>query len=368
MKNKVLQSIIKKEFIHIWKDPITLIIILLLPIIMMILFGYAITLDMRDIRTVIDDLSDTPESRMLVDRISSSGFFKVTQRTVPERDVDTIFQSKQARCIVIIPRDYARDLAHKLTTRIQVLIDASDPNAANFINNYLQQITYAYNQDINQRLPVPFTVVPRFIYNPDLRSTNFFVPGLFAIILLLISALLTSVAITREKELGTMEQILVSPVRPRQIIIGKVIPYLLIAFFSGLNILFMSRTLFAVPFEGSVIALLVMLVIYIFAGLSFGLLISTVAKSQSVAMIMAMMITMLPTIMLSGFIFPIESMPLVFRVISYIIPARHFVYIIRGIMLKGMPLTAMVPQVLFLLGISALFIGISIKKFKSSLE
>lgn len=366
--NNILKSIIRKEFIHVWKDPQTLLIIIIMPILMLFLYGYAITLEMRDIKTIISDHSATPQSRQLIRKISSSGFFKTNMIMVKEKDIDPIFQKKLARCIVIIPADYARDLAQKIRTDVQVLIDASDPNAANLINNYLQAIVYQYNKEINQELPVPFIIEPRFLYNPDLRSAVFFVPGLIAIILMLVSALLTSIAITREKELGTMEQLLVSPVRPVQIVIGKVIPYLILGFINGMMIILLGKLLFKVPFNGSVLAIMAMLILYIFTGLSFGLLVSTVAKTQRVAMIMAMMMTLLPTIMLSGFIFPVDSMPVLFQIVSYIIPAKHFIHIIRGVMLKGLGIFELWPQVLFLILLSLFLILVSIKKFKDKLE
>jgi len=364
----ILKSIIKKEFIHIIKDPQTLLVIFIMPILMMILYGYAITLEMRKIPTIITDRSNTLQSRTLIKKISSSGFFKTREIIVTEQNIDKIFQKREARCIIVIPDDYSRQLQYAQEVKLQVLIDASDPNAANFINNYLSIITTQLNKELNGYLPVPFVLVPRFLYNPDLRSANFFVPGLVAIILMLVSALLTSIAIAREKENGTMEQILVSPITPIQIIIGKVIPYILIAFLSGLIILGMGVFLFKVQFSGSVPALLAAMIIYIFTGLSFGLLISTIAQSQRIAMIMTLLTTLLPTVMLSGFIFPVESMPLIFRIISQIIPAKHFVTIIRGLMLKGITIFDLWQQILFLILLSSLLLLVSTKKFKNTLE
>jgi len=366
--SNILKSIIRKEFIHIWKDPQTLLIIFIFPIVMLFMYGYAITMEMRNIPTVINDLSRTSDSRHLIDKIGASKFFKVELRSVVERDVDKIFQNKIAKCIVVIPRDYSKTIQNEQQTNIQVLIDASDPNAANYINSYLNAILYNLNKELNHGLPVPFKNEPRFLYNPELKSVNFFVPGLIAIIILLVSALLTSITIVREKETGTMEQILVSPVKPLQIIIGKVIPYLLIGLFSALIIFLLGVFWFKVPMHGSFIAILLMMILYIFTGLSIGLVISTVTRTQQTAMIMALMITMLPTIMLSGFMFPRESMPYVFRIISQVIPATHFIHIIRGIMLKGNGLADLLKQVLFLTGLSGVFIFISVKKFKSKLE
>ena len=225
--NQILLSIIKKEFWHILRDPQTLVIILLMPILMLFLFGYAITLEMKDITTVIIDHSKTPHSRQFIEKIRSTDFFNITGFNIPESQIEDIFFRRQARCVLVIPSDFASDLQTEMRTKIQLIIDASDPNAANFINNYFAQLSMRYNNENNPRLAMPFSVEPRIFYNPDLKSDYFFVPGLIAVLILLISALLTSIAIVREKEIGTMEQILVSPVHPVQIIIGKVIPCLL---------------------------------------------------------------------------------------------------------------------------------------------
>lgn len=366
--SSILKSVIRKEFIHIWKDPQTLLIILAMPIIMLFLFGYAITMEMRDIPTIVTDLSHTKQSRYLIEKIGANNFFKVQLRDVTEKEVDFIFQSKAAKCIIVIPRDYGRTIQNNRETNIQVLIDASDPNAATNINSYLNYVLYDLTGELNHGLPVPFTLEQRFLYNPDLHSANFFVPGLIAVILLMVSALLTSITIAREKETGTMEQILVSPIRPLQIIIGKVVPYILIGFICGLMILFLGIILFHVPLYGSLLAILLTMILYIFTGLSFGLLISTVTKTQQTAMLITLMVTMLPTIMLSGFIFPLDSMPVGFRVMSNIIPATHFINIIRGIMLKGISLFELGRQILFLSALSFLLLFISIKKYKSKLE
>ncbi len=343
-------------------------IIFIMPLVMLLLLGYAITLEMRHIPTIVNDQSNTPQSRLLIDRISSSQFFKVQQRNIVEKEVDLIFQQKKARCILVIPKDFMYKLYHDKLVDVQVLIDASDPNAANQINNYLAQIIYTYNKDINRSLPVPFVPEPRFLYNPDLRSASFFIPGLLAIIIMLVCALLTSIAIAREKEFGTLEQILVSPVTPIQIVIGKVVPYILIGFLSACLTLFVGIDLFKVPFMGSLPELLAIMLLYIFTALSFGLMASTITKTQRDAMLFAMMVTMLPTLMLSGFIFPVDSMPLIFQWISQVVPARHFIFLIRGIMLKGTSIFEMLPQVMYLTALALLLITTSIKRFKNTLE
>ena len=366
--SNILTSIVRKEFMHIWRDPQTLMIILVWPVLMLLLFSYAITLEMRGIPTALVDNSDTPASRHLIESISSSGFFSLVAQDVLPTEYEELFQRQTASCLIVIPADYAESIVEDQFTAVQVLIDASDPNAANFIQNYLGSVLMQVSAEQSGGIPLPFTLAPRFLYNPNLESTYFFVPGLIAVILLLISALLTSIAIVREKEKGTLEQILVSPARARQIILGKVIPYIVLGFIDGVIVLTMGVLWFNVPLRGDLWQVLLSMLLYISTGLSFGLLISTVARSQQTAMMLALMATILPTIMLSGFIFPIDSMPLLFQYLSRVVPATHFLEIIRGIMLKGIGLSLLWKQVLYLLLLTLFLLIVSVRKFRTVLE
>jgi ABC-2 type transport system permease protein len=287
---------------------------------------------------------------------------------VRETEFEALFQRRRARCILVLPHDFARSIEQSVETNVQLLIDASDPNAANYIQKYLLQIAAEYNAARNPTLSMPLRLEPRLLYNPDLRAEYFFVPGLIAVIILLISALLTSIAIVREKEVGTMEQILVSPAHPLQIILGKVVPFVVLGFVDSVLILLIGHLWFAVPIHGSVVFLAAALILYIFTGLSFGLLISTVAGTQRVAMMATLLATILPTIMLSGFIFPIPSMPIVFQYISRLMPATHFLKIIRGIMLKGNGPADLISPLAFLLAISIVLVSVSVRKFSTRLE
>lgn len=366
--NRILLSIIIKEFRHIFRDYQTLIIILAMPVLMLLLFGYAVTLEMRQIETVIVDQSHTPQSRAFADYISSTTFFKIIDRDVPEKEFERILQERKARCILVIPYDFARSLQNNPETKVQLLVDASDPNAANYIRNYLIQISAKFNFRINPHLKMPFSIEPRILYNPDLKSYYFFVPGLVAVIILLISALLTSITIVREKEAGTMEQILVSPVHPLQIIVGKSIPYTVIGFIDSILILLIGHYLFEVPLIGSLWLLSFSLILYILTGLSFGLLVSTITDSQQVAMMATLLTTILPTIMMSGFIFPVDSMPVLFQWISKVIPATHFLTIIRGILLKGNTFLDLSTQLGYLGLITTFLLALCIRKFRTTLE
>jgi ABC-2 type transport system permease protein len=365
---KVLACIIKKEFIHIWRDPQTLTIIILMPLLMLLLYGYAITFEMKQINTVIVDFSRTPQSRSYIKKIISTDFFHITDFDVPYKDIENIFFSHKARCVIVIPEIFSENLDREASTPVQLLIDASDPNAANFINNYITQINMRYNLERYGQSIALFSVESRFLYNPNLKSAYFFVPGLVAVIILLISALLTSIAIVREKEMGTMEQVLVSPVKPNQIIFGKLIPYMGLSFLDSVLILLCAHFMFQVPIRGSLILLGLTLVLYILTGLSFGLLISTGTRSQQIAMMATLVITILPSFMLSGFIFPVRSMPLVFQWFSKIVPATHFLIIIRGIVLKGVGMQVLLKQMVYLVCFSLIVVSISLKKFRTNLE
>jgi len=343
-------------------------VILAWPVLMLLLFGYAVTLEMRQIETVVVDQSHTPQSRVFLDELASTSFFKIVDVDVPEHGFERILQERKARCILVLPPDFAQSLQKNPETKVQLLVDASDPNAANYIQNYLMQISAKFNFKTNTKLVLPFTIEPRLLYNPDLKSYFFFVPGLVAVIILLISALLTSIAIVREKEVGTMEQILVSPVHPVQIVIGKTIPYTVIGFLDSTLVLLMGHYLFHVPVIGSIWLLTFSMFLYIVTGLSFGLLISILTDSQQVAMLAVLMSTMLPTIMMSGFIVPVDSMPVLFQYVSIVIPATHFLTIIRGILLKGNGLSDLAVQLSYLALIATFLITLSIRKFKTTLE
>ncbi|MFC1770386.1 ABC transporter permease [Candidatus Margulisiibacteriota bacterium] len=360
---KTFFSILKKEFLHIIKDPLSLIIAFLLPVIMLLLFGYAITLEMKKIPTIVNDHSNTIQSRSIIENLKASRFFQIKQELISPSKADKIFKKRQALCIINFQPDFP-----KKSQSIQVLIDASDPNAAQYCTYYLNSILSKININSGFSPGLLFEIKPRFLYNPDLRAANFFVPGLVAVILLLLSALLTSVAIVREKETGTLEQLLVSPVTSAQIVIGKLIPYLTISFLNSVIILFIGSMFFQVPFQGSIVLALVLMLIYVVTGLSLGLFISTITSSQQIAMMLTIVITILPTILFSGFIFPIESMPKILQFIASLLPPKYFIHIIRSIMLKGLGFTELINPILVLLGYSAVLILVCIKRFKMKIE
>ncbi len=366
MMSAKIVPIIRKEFIHISRDFRTLVIIILLPTFMLFLFGFAINMEIQDIDMIVLDHDKSPTSNELIRAFEGSEFFTVWHFSGPVSQLESFFSKRDARMILIIGPDFSQELYRQHRTNVQVLIDASDPNAAQAIRNYSNVIFQSFNA--KKTPPAGFDIEPTIWYNPALKSAYFFVPGLATIILIMISAILTSVAVVREKETGTLEQILVSPIRPFEIIIGKVIPYIFLAFVDLVIILTLANLVFDVPFTGSLVFLLFASLIFIFLALSLGLLISTKAKTQQVAMMIALVATLLPSIMLSGFIFPLSSLPKVLQVISYAVPARYFLVIIRGIMLKGNTFTQLLPEISVLLAMGVGLMMISVKKFKTTLE
>jgi len=365
MSSRII-PIIRKEFIHIRRDFRTLLIIFAMPVFMLLMYGYAINMEIQNIDLAVLDHSQSPMSRELVAAFQGSKFFTPRYFTGSESGIESLFQRGEVKAALIIPLDLARTINGPVPAAVQVLIDASDSNTAQLMQNYINAVVQIYNA--GRGVTAPFEVNTSLRYNPALKSAYFFVPGLVALILMMISALLTSLTIAREKETGTMEQILVSPVRPFEIIIGKVVPYLFLAFADGILILLIAHFWFNVPITGNLALILVACFLYVGVALSYGLLISTRARTQQVAMMGALMGTLLPTVMLSGFIFPIASMPKMLQFVTYLVPARYFLPVIRGVMLKGNTIFHLWLPIGALVVMGILFLTISAKRFKMRLE
>jgi ABC-2 type transport system permease protein len=359
--------IAQKEFYHILRDVRSLTIVLAMPLMMTFLYGYAINMDIENVVISVQDFDKTVESRELIQRLYSSTCFSEPKRRVDFHDPRQSFRSEQTQAILVIKPGFAQALRRKEPFSLGLIIDGSDNNMAAAIQNYSNLLLQEFLiERLEPLTPLPgITISPRVLYNPDLESSHFFVPALVALILLMISALLTSVTIAREKETGTMEQLLTAPVKPIEILLGKILPYVGIALLDGILVLLFARLIFGVPFVGSHLLLLGFGLIYISASLSIGILISSLVKTQQVAMMMTAVSTLLPSVMLSGFIFAIKNMPLVLQMLSYIIPARYFVTIIRGIMLKGAGLNVLAVQGLSLVILMAIMMAIAARKFST---
>lgn len=363
-------AFIKKEFLHIFRDPRTMIILFGMPIAELLIFGFVISNEIRNARIAFLDHSNDVHTQAISQNIISSGYFIPTKKITSEAEIDGLFRKGDAKLVLVFGPDFGKNLERKGKVDLQIIADASDPNSAEILTNYSRSIVASYLSKLGIQSDEHFFVSPlvRMIFNPDMKGVFMFVPGVMALILMLISAMMTSITIAREKEMGSMEILLVSPLRPAQIILGKVAPYLLLSFINAVVILLLAYFVFDMPMRGSLILLLCESMLFILMALSLGILISTKAKSQQVAMFISMFALMLPTVLLSGFIFPVENMPKLLQLISLAMPPRWFIIIIKNIMIKGTGILFVYKETLILIGMTALFIGLSIKNFKLRLE
>jgi len=363
-------AFVRKEFYHILRDRRTLLILFGMPVVMILLFGFAITNEIRDANIAILDLSKDQRSTELRDKILASSYFQLAKNLNSEEEIAEAFRDGKIKVVVVFESQFGEKLQTENAAQVQIIADASDPNTANTLVNYLQAIIGDYTIKLNETASIPYQISldSRMWYNPELKSVYYFVPGLIAVLLMLVSAMMTSISIAREKELGTMEVLLASPMQAGQIIIAKVVPYVLLSLLDAIIILMLGKFVFEVPILGSLPLLFIEVLLFILLALSLGILISTVSDTQQTALLLSLMALMLPTILLSGFIFPIENMPLPLRIISNIIPARWFIVIVKSIMLKGSGLELLWQETLILCGFIAFLIAVSVKKFKIRLE
>ncbi|MBG7629684.1 MAG: ABC transporter permease [Bacteroidetes bacterium] len=367
---KRFKGFIKKEFYHIFRDRRSLFILFGMPIVQIMLFGFAITNEINNVNIAILDHSKDATTQEIINKIASSKYFSVQDYIENEAAIETSFKKGNIKAVLVFEKDFSKKLTKENNAAVQVIADATDPNTANTISNYTNAILQTYQKELNASTKVPYQIQPktRMVYNPELKSVFMFVPGVMTIILMLVSAMMTSISITREKELGTMEVLLVSPLKPILVIVGKVVPYIFLSVINATVIILLGIFVFKMPIEGSLFLLSLESVLFIITSLSLGILISTVAASQQTAMMISLMALMLPTILLSGFIFPITSMPMVLQVISNAIPAKWFIIILKGVMLKGVGLEFIWKETLILLGMTLFFTALSVKKYKIRLE
>lgn len=362
-----VKHIARKELYHILRDPRSLVIVFAMPVMMTFLYGYAVNLDIERITLAVIDYDRTPTSRTLVDDFYNSTYFERPIRDINPSDPESALKSRQAAGVLTIRRGFGAAMQRGDDFALGLLIDGSDNLLGAAVQAYADGVLIRFLRDRlppGQELP-GITVSPQVLYNPDLKSSHYFVPALVAIILLMISALLTSVTIAREKETGTMEQLLVAPVSPRDILLGKILPYILIAFVDGMLVLLFAKLVFSVPFNGSLAVLVLFTMVYVSASLSIGILISSLVSTQQVAMMFALVTTMLPSIMLSGFIFPIKNMPIALQALSHIVPARYYIEATRGLLLKGTSIVLLFPQLAALLVLMSILLLVAGKKFKA---
>jgi ABC-2 type transport system permease protein len=362
-----LASFVVKEVRHILRDRQTLTILLLMPLIQVVLFGYALRSDVREVRLAIIDPSPDYATLALRQRFQAARRFKIVADERSMSSVESMFRKGNLDLALVFDPEFAARLESGEPARILIALDAEDPNTGSTMQAYARAIITAYEQELSAGRVQPVRIAPevRMRFNPTLESVNLFIPGLIALVLTLVSALMTAISLSREKERGTLEILLVSPLRPWQIIVGKVLPYLVLAFANVLTALLAAWLVFNVPFRGSVTLLLVESVIYSMVSLALGVLVASLTDSQRVAMLVALLATMLPSTLLSGMVFPLASMPPILQVISNIVPAKWFVVIARGIMLKGVGLEYLWRETLVLAGMTLAFMIAAVRSFKA---
>lgn len=360
-----------KEFYHIFRDFRTLLILFGIPVAQVLIFGFVVSNDIKNIKISILDYSHDEISRKITDKILSGGYFELHSYLSDYDQIETVFRTGNVKEVIIFEPGFSKNLGKTGKASLRIVADASDANTGRLITTYTQGIIMNYIRETlpgNESIPFNIDTRSRMYFNQGLKGVYMFVPGTMAMILMLISALMTSISITREKEMGTMEVLLVSPLKPVQIILGKVTPYIAMAFIDAVMILVLGYFVFKLPVNGSLILLLAETILYITLALSLGIFISTVAKNQQVAMFISMLVLMLPTILLSGFIFPIENMPDILQWFSALMPPRWFIIILKNIMLKGTGIVFIWKETLIIIGMTTIFIVLSVKRFKIRLE
>ncbi|KYZ76638.1 ABC transporter permease [Anaerosporomusa subterranea] len=368
-----LRHMIRKEFIQVFRNSKMRAIVLVMPLVQSMIFGYAVTTDVKQVATAIYDQSATPESRDLIDRFIHSGYFSVKTVIHSDREIDELIDQGKVATVIRIPHDFSSKIVAGATAPVQIIVDGIDSNTAGVVLNYAGNIVRNNAVELQQkqmnsagREPVGVNIQTRSWFNENLTSRNFYVPGVIAVIVMLVTLLLTSMSVVREKELGTMEQIVVTPITPFEFILGKTMPSIILGFANMILVTLISVFWFDIPVRGSIITLFIANGFYLMTTIGIGLLISTVSETQQQAM-MSTFFFYLPAVLLSGFMFPIANMPDVVQTFTYLNPLRYFLIIIRGIFLKGVGVAILWPQILALLALGSVVLTMAVKRFRKNL-
>jgi ABC-2 type transport system permease protein len=360
--------IVRKEFRQIKRDKRILSILLFIPALMLLMFGYALNFDVKHTSMAVYDEDRSSVSREFTEQFFISEYFTKVQNLESKEEINNILDAEKARVVLVIPSSFTKDIQRGRAASVQVIVDGTNSNAAATVLGYINAIIQQYSVKVmtesfvrmgQQNITMPIDFEPRVWYNPELESAKFLVPGLIAFILMVTAVVSTALAIVRERELGTMEQLMVSPIKPIELILGKTIPYTIISLFATVTILFLGSILFDVSIKGSIFLLSLVTFIFFIGSLGMGLLISTMVETQQLAFMIAAIVSMLPTFILSGFVFPIRNMPIIIQGITYLLPARYFLVALRAIILKGAGLSAFWDQALILTIYAVIMIGIS---------
>lgn len=363
---KQLFSFIKKEFNHILRDRRTMLVLFGMPIVQLIIFGFAITTEVRNAKIAILDNSKDEITQRLITRIESTEYFQIEKTISNNNQIESAFKAGKIKLAIVFQPNFQNELLHTNRAQIQIISDATDPNQATTLANYVSAVVADFQNELIELNKIPYAIETeiRMLYNPQLKGAYTSVPGVMGLILLLVSAMMTSISVVRETELGTMEILLVSPMKPWLVIISKAIPYFLLSIVNVITILLLSTSLLDMPINGSLVLLFSVTILYILCALSLGLFISTVANSQLAAMLISLVGLMLPVVMLSGYAFPIANMPDVLQWLANLSPAKWFIIIIKNIMIKGVGMEGIWKETLVLIAMTLIFILVSIKRFK----
>lgn len=369
---KKIISVIKKEFKHIFRDKRSLGLLIIIPIFMLILFGYALNFEVKNVKISVIDKNNTKMSRELINKVIKTEYFDMKYYKNNSRHIYEKLDKRRIKAAIIIPEDFSYKIKKNKKSKVLILIDGVDSNTASTISGYFSKIIFDFNEKIKVKTIgernkiVDFKT--RIWYNPELSSQYFLVPGLIVYILMIITVVSTSLTIVKEREENTIEQLIVSPLSSKELIIGKIIPYVIITFLDSLLILFFGYLIFGVTVKGSLLLLILSMVIFLTVGVSFGLIISAIADSQQFAFMISVFTTILPTLLLSGFVFPIRNMAKPIQLFTYIIPARYFMNIIRGIIIKGVGFSAYWLDFLILFIVAIVLLILSSQKLKKKLS
>jgi ABC-2 type transport system permease protein len=376
MNFRRLKAVAKKEFIHVLRDPRSLMMGIGMPMLLLFLFGYALTLDVDRVPLVVWDQSGTAQSREFISHFSGSRYFDLRQHASGYRAIEEAVDRREALIALVIPPDFDRLLSRGEPVPVQTVLDGSDPTTATIALGYAEAAAAGYSRDVALKQMLRAGIQPRFPslelkprvwFNTDMVSRNFIFPGLIAVVMMIMAAILTSLCMAREWETGTMEQLIATPVSGLELIFGKLAPYFCIGVLDLILCVCVGEFIFDVPLRGSLGLLAGLALLFLFGALSFGILLSIITRNQLLASQLAIVTTVLPAFLLSGFIFPIENMPLPIQVVTHVISARYFVFILRGIYLKEVGLAVLWPEVLFLVGFGAVVLTVAVLKFKKKI-
>jgi ABC-2 type transport system permease protein len=362
-------TFLRKEFAHVLRDRKTLLILFGMPIVQILIFGFALTNEVKNSKIVVVDYAKDVASQQIISRIEASRYFEIDHEILTARQIEKSFQTGVIRLAIIFPADFNNDLLHQNKAQIQVIADASDPNNATTLTNYVSAIIQDFQNDVDKTNVALYRIEPqvRMLYNPQLKGVHNFVPGVIALVLMLVCVMMTAVSIVREKEMGTMEILLVSPFKPMMVMVSKAVPYLILSLVNVASILVLSVFVLNVPVNGSVLLLFAESTLFIITCLMLGIFISVKTGSQQVAMLISLMGMLLPTILFSGFMFPIENMPKALQIISNMVPAKWFYIIVKSIMIKGVGFSGIWKETVILCGFTLFLLVISLKNFKTRL-